>query len=363
MDKLRIGVIGCGRISERYIDNLVNRFSFCLDVRAVADLLPAAASSRAAQFGVPRACAPEELLADPEIELVVNLTIPAAHYAVSRAALEAGKHVYTEKPLGIWRHEGQELLALALAKGLRIGGAPDTVLGGGIQTCRKLLDDGWIGTPITAVAFIGMAVTSQVYHKWGVGPMLDMGPYFITALVTLLGGVRRVTGSAQTPFAYESDPDPRSPAYGAPFKVETPTTVSCVLDFAGGITGVLTATSEASRYYPSLEIIGTEGTLTCNDPNMFTGPIRVRRRGGESGDMPTTHGYTENSRGLGVADMAYAIRGNRPHRLSAELVYHTLDVMLAAHEASETGQHVTLTSGVERPAALRPGLLGNPLDH
>jgi predicted dehydrogenase len=356
MKKVNVGVIGCGRISGQYLENLVRRFSFCLDVVACADLIPEAAQSRADEFDVPRACTVDELLAAPEIEIAVNLTVPAAHYEVSLAALEAGKHVYTEKPLAVTREQGRRLVEAAKGKGLLLGGAPDTFLGAGLQTCRKLLDDGWVGVPITASALIAMGVHSERYHKRGVGPMFDMGPYYVTALVALLGSVTRVTGSTQTPFARKSNPDPRSPEYGKPFTVDTPTNVSGVLDFENGCVGVVTTTCEIFGYTPRLEIYGSEGILTANDPNMFGGPVRVRRKGGEAREMPLTHGYEDRNRGLGVADMAYAIRTGRPHRANADLMYHVHDIMHAIHDASRQGVHVDLQSRVSRPPPFPPGL-------
>jgi predicted dehydrogenase len=361
MELLRVGVIGCGAISAKYLENMTQRFRHCLDVRACADLMPERATARAEEFGVPVACPPDDVLADPAIELVVNLTVPAAHYAVSKAALEAGKHVYTEKPLAVTRAEGQDLLARAAARGLRLGGAPDTFLGAGLQTCRKLIDEGWIGQPVAATALIAMGVKSQRYHTVGIGPMFDMGPYFITALVALLGPVARVTGSAQTPFATKSVEDPASPEWGQPFAVETPTNISAVLDMASGPVATLTTTCDIFGYTPRLEFYGSEGILIANDPNMFSKPVLLRRREGDFREMPFTHGYAENSRGLGVADMAYAIRHGRPHRASAELIYHTLDVMHATHESSREGRHVAVQSRVERPVPLPAGLGGNPL--
>jgi len=356
MDKVNIGVTGCGRISGQYLENLVRRFPFCLNTAACTDLVREAAASRAEEFGVPRVCTVEEMLADSEIEIVVNLTVPAAHYEVTAAALEAGKHVYTEKPLAVTREEGQALLKLAHSKGLLLGGAPDTFLGAGLQTCRKLLDDGWIGTPLTAQASIAMGVFSPRYHTIGIGPMFDMGPYYVTALVALLGPVVRATGSARIPFPQKANPDPLSPQYGQPFAVETPTVVSGVLDFENGVIATITTTCEIFGYQPRLVIYGTEGVLTCNDPNMFGGPVTVRRRSGETHEIPLTHGYDDRNRGLGVADMAYALRNGRPMRASDQLMYHVHDIMHAIHDASREGTHVELQSRVERPAPFPPGL-------
>jgi predicted dehydrogenase len=355
MDKVSVGVIGCGRISGQYLENLVRTFSFCLDTVACADLVSAHAEQRAQEFGIPRVCSVEGLLADPGVEIVVNLTVPAAHYEVTMAALDAGKHVYTEKPLAVTRQEGQRLVARARERGLLLGGAPDTFLGAGLQTCRKLIDDGWVGRPSTAQALIAMGVHVERYHKRGVGPMFDMGPYYVTALVALLGPVRRVSGSAQIPFATKANPDPQAPDYGRTFTVDTPTAVSGVLDFENGAVGVVTTTCEVFGYNPRLEVYGTEGILTCNDPNMFGGSVFVQRRGGERREAAPTHYYSDRNRGLGVADMAYAIRNGRAPRASGDLMYHVHDVMHGIHDASREGRHVALESYVERPAPFPAG--------
>ena len=362
MEKVQVGVMGCGRISPQYLENLVRRLSFCLDTVALADIIPEAAQARAQEFGVRRACTVEELLADPEIEILVNLTVPAAHYAVSMAVLEAGKHLYSEKPLAVTREEGKTLIDTAKRKGLLIGGAPDTFLGAGLQTCRKLLDDGWIGTPVTALGLIAMGVPVERYHKLGVGPMFDMGPYYVTALVTLLGPVERVTGSAQVPFPEKTNRDPASPEFGHRFTVDTPTNVNGVLDFESGVVGVVTTTCEIFGYNPRLEILGTQGILTCSDPNMFGGPVLVRRKGGEAREIPLTHDYNDRNRGLGVADMAYALRTGRPHRANGDLMYHVHDIMHAIHDASREGKHVVVRSRVDRPAPLEAGLGINALE-
>jgi predicted dehydrogenase len=355
MDQAKVGVVGCGAISARYLENLTRRFRFCVDVVACADLIPERAQARAAEHGVPRACSVDDLLADPAIELVVNLTVPAAHFEVSMAALEGGKHVYSEKPLAVTREEGRLLLAKARSMGLRIGGAPDTFLGAGLQTCRKLVDDGWIGRPVAASGRTILGVQVERYHKAGVGPVFDIGPYYLTALVFLLGPVLRATGSAQTPFPQKAITDPLSPGYGHTFAVETPTSVCGVLDMAGGCVATLTATCDVPGYDPRLEIYGTDGILIANDPNAFGGPVCIRRAG-VTREVPLTHGYAENSRGLGVADMVCAIRAGRPHRASGELMYHVLDVAHAMHDASKEGRHQEIQSTTGRPQPFRPGL-------
>lgn len=359
VEKAKVGVIGCGRISQQYLDNLVRRFQFCLDVVACADIVREAAEGRATEYGIPRVYTVDELLTDREIEIVVNLTVPAAHYEVSMAALDAGKHVYTEKPLAVTRAEGKMLIEAAASKGLLIGGAPDTFLGAGLQACRKLIDEGWVGEPISAQAMIAMGVHIERYHKIGVGPLFDMGPYYVTALVALLGPVVRVTGSAQIPFESKFNPDISQPDFGQPFTVDTPTNVSGVLDFESGAVAVVTMTCEALHYKPRLEVYGSEGILTCNDPNMFGGPVYIERRGGERREVALTYYYDSRNRGLGVADMVHALRNHRPMRASGDLMYHVHDVMHAIQDASQEGTHVVPQSRADRPKPFPAGYKPN----
>lgn len=358
---VKVGVIGCGTISGIYLQ-MAKRLRI-LDVQACADLYLERAQARATEFEIPRACSVEALLADPEIELVLNLTIPVAHAEIALAALEAGKHMYTEKPLAISRADAHRALDKANERGLRLGCAPDTFLGGGLQTCRKLIDDGWIGEPVAAVAFMMSRGPErwhpdpEFFYQRGAGPMLDMGPYYLTALASLLGPVRRVSGSARITFPERTITS--QPRYGAAIPVTTPTHIAGVFDFASGLVGtIITSFDVWSSNLPRIEIYGTQGSLSVPDPNTFGGPVRVRRAGAEAwSELPLTHGYTENSRGIGLAEMAYALRAGRPHRANGDLAYHVLDVMQAFEESSEQGQHIEITSHCARPAPLLPGLL------
>jgi len=352
---VKVGLVGCGNISDIYFKNC--RSFPALDLVACADLIPERAQAKAATYGC-RACTPEEILADPEIEIVLNLTIPKAHASVALKALGAGKSAYNEKPLAITREDGRQMLDLAQRMQVRVGGAPDTFLGGGIQTCRKLIDDGWIGEPVAATAFMmchgheSWHPDPEFYYKVGGGPMFDMGPYYLTALVNLMGPVRRVTGSARITFAQRLITS--EPKYGTVIDVDVPTHVAGVLDFQSGAVGTIITTFDVwAAELPRIEIYGTEGSLSVPDPNTFGGPVRVRRRDQKEWmEVPLTHGYAENSRGLGVADLAYALRAGRPARASGELTYHVLDIMHAIHDASREGQHVILESTCSRPAAL-----------
>jgi len=359
-----IGVIGCGNISSAYF-RIAQKFRN-LRVKACADLDPARARAKAEEFKIPKACSVKELLADPEIEIVVNLTIPRAHAEVALATIKAGKHVYGEKPLAVTRRDGQKILAAAKARLLRVGSAPDTFLGGGIQTCRKLIDDGWIGKPVAASAFMVCAgheswhPAPEFYYDIGGGPMLDMGPYYLTALVNLLGPIARVSGSAR--ITRKERTITSQPKYGKVMHVKALTHYATTLDFAQGAiaTLIMSFDCQASQL-PRIEIYGTEGTLSVPDPNTFGGPVRLSR-GKEWVDVPLTHGYTENSRSLGVADMANAIRSGRPHRASGELALHVLDAMEAAAEAASRRKTIALTTTCARPAALPLGLLPGTLD-
>ena len=365
-DKVKVGIIGCGVISGIYLKNLP-AFEL-VDVVACADLVLERAQARAQEFGIAKACLPDELLADPEVNLVVNLTIPKAHASVALAAVDAGKSVYNEKPLAVQREEGEELLRRASSKGVLVGGAPDTFLGGGIQTCRKLIDDGAIGEPVAATAFMAghghehWHPDPAFYYQPGGGPMFDMGPYYLTALISLIGPVRRVAGSARVTFPERTITS--KPKAGETIRVETPTHVAGTLDFAIGAVGtVITSFDVWAHSLPRVEIYGSEGTLSVPDPNTFGGPVRLRQgREAEWRDIELTHGWTQNSRGLGVADMAHALRSGRPHRASGDLTFHVLDTMHAFLNSSREGKYVELQSTCDRPAPFPTGLSPTRLD-
>ncbi len=352
------GVIGCGSISAAYF-KAAGTFE-AIRMVACADLDPARARARADEFKIPRAVPVADLLKDPEIELVVNLTPPRAHAELTLAALAAGKHVYSEKPLAVTRAEGLRILGTR-ATGRRVGAAPDTFLGGGLQTCRALLDAGRIGQPVAAAAFMMSRGHEHwhprpaYYYELGGGPMLDMGPYYLTALVSLLGPVRRVSGAAGK--ARTQRLITSQPLAGTMMPVRVPTHYATVLEFVQGAIGTLVLSFDCqASTLPFLEIYGTEATLSAPDPNRFGGPVRLGRLGGKEWlDQPLSHGFTDNSRGMGAADMACAIRTGRPHRASAELAFHVLDIMQAADEAASTGRRVELASTCERPAPLPVG--------
>ncbi|BBH24726.1 oxidoreductase [Paenibacillus baekrokdamisoli] len=353
MNKVKVGIVGCGNISHIYFTNLKNYPE--IDLVAAADLDLARAQQRAEEFGLAKAYTVDQLMADPEIEIVVNLTIPKAHASVCLQALEAGKHVYVEKPIVVTREEGKKVLKLAEEKGLRVASAPETFLGGGIQTCRKLIDDGAIGTPISAAGFMicggheSWHPDPEFYYEIGGGPMFDMGPYYLTAFVTLLGPIRRVTGSAV--ISYPERTITSEKKKGKKITVETPTHLAGVLDFQNGAVGTLITSFDASAgtSLPNIEIHGSAGTLLVPDPNGFGGTVKLRPAGGEWEEIALTHGHTDNNRGIGVADMARAIRDGGQHRASGAMAYHVLEAMHGIHDASRDGKHYTMESTCERP--------------
>lgn len=357
MQKVKVGIIGCGNISDAYLTNCVHYEQ--LEVVALADLNAELAQSKAAAYGIGKVLTTEQLLADPEIEVVLNLTIPQAHASISLAALEAGKHVYSEKPLAVSVEDGQRIIAKAKERNLRVGVAPDTVLGGGIQTCRKLIDDGIIGKPIAATGFM-LSGGPESWHPnpgflyaTGAGPMFDMGPYYLSAFITLLGPIERVTGSAV--ISYPQRMITSQPRHGEMIEVETPTHINSVLDFASGATATLITSFDikGGSSLPNIELYGSEGTLIVPDPNTFAGPVKLRRAGSDQfEEIALTHSHTEQSRGIGLLDMAIAIRENRPHRASGELALQVLEVMHGVHIASAGGRHYQVQHSCTRPEAM-----------
>ena len=345
-DALRVGLVGIGNISRQYLDTLPGLPGVSLV--AAADLDPARVVP-----GV-RMLRPEELFAADDVDLVLNLTIPQAHAAVALSAIGAGKHVYGEKPLALSTVEAQEVLSAAEAAGVRVGCAPDTVLGTGTQTARRCVDDGAIGTPVAATAFM---VTPgherwhpdpEFYYRPGGGPLFDMGPYYLTALVTLLGPVRRVTGLASAPRA--SRVIGSGPRAGTEFPVEVATHVAGVLEHEGGaITTLMMSFDVWAADLPRIELYGTHGSLSVPDPNGFDGEVRLFEPGGEWREVPPNAGYRNAGRGTGVADLAAALTTGTDHRANGTLAYHVLDIMESLLRATEQAQTQTITSTCPRP--------------
>lgn len=357
---MNIGVIGCGNICDVYFKNC-KRFAD-LKVVGCSDLQADRAKAKAELHGIPRAGCTEELLGSPDVEMVINLTRPESHYEVNLDALNRGKHVYSEKPLATRTAEGKELLDAARRHNVRLGCAPDTFMGAGLQTCRKAVDSGMIGVPVGATAFM-MYPGHETWHpdpeffyRAGGGPVFDMGPYYITSLVHLFGPVRRVVSSAKATHARRVIQS--GPKTGTEFPVTVPTHVAAILDFESGATATLMVSFDGWYHHlPVMELYGTEGSISVPDPNAFGGPVRVRRARSENWvPVPISHGYEENSRGVGAADLVLALREKRPHRASAEMAYHVLEVMEACHESSLAGRHIEIQSRCERPEPMKEGL-------
>ncbi len=358
-EPLRFGIIGCGNISAAYM-RLAPLFN-SIDCVACADLDPAAAQARAEEFNL-RADTVEGLLAADDIDIIVNLTIPAAHFGVSKAAVQAGKHVYSEKPFVLSLAEGEALLQLAAQHGVRVGSAPDTFLGGAHQQARQLIDSGAIGKVTSGTAHVmGNGMESwhpnpDFFFQPGAGPILDIGPYYITNLVQLIGPVARVMAMSATPHSQRTIGN--GPREGETVPVETPTTIHALLAFENGAIITLGTSWDVQQHgHANMELYGEQGTLHVPDPNFFGGTLRL----GEDTMPPFDHpfgipnegdGTTANYRTAGLADMAAAIQTGRPHRCSHALALHVVDVMTSILKAGETGAAVALSTTCERPEAL-----------
>ncbi|MFN2189985.1 MAG: Gfo/Idh/MocA family protein [Candidatus Promineifilaceae bacterium] len=364
-DKTKVGIIGSGDISGAYIRGC--RAFDLLEVVGCADLYPDKAVEKASEFDLPRAYQIDEMLEDPSIKIVINLTVPNAHAEVSRAILNSDKHVYSEKPLATNREDGASILVSARAKGLRVGCAPDTFLGGGLQTCRKLVDEGRIGEVVGATAFMvshgpeSWHPNPSFFYKKGAGPLFDMGPYYLTALINLIGPIRRICSATRASFPERIATSQER--YGERISVEVPTLVAGLLDFeSGAIASLIMSFDIWYANLPRLEIYGSEGTLSVPDPNNFGGSVRLRSAAEEEWhDVEHTHS-DDVSRGIGVADMAQAIRSGRPHRANGETAFHVLDIMRSLEESSEFGRHIEIQSSCVRSAPLPVGLAAGQMD-
>jgi predicted dehydrogenase len=349
-----VGVIGAGNISKQYLDNLTVFPD--LKVHVIADLYEDAAEARAKEYGIPEWGGVDAALNHPDVEIIVNLTIPAAHVEVATAAVNAGKHVWTEKPFSLDRESGLGLLKTADAAGIRLGCAPDTFLGAGLQTARRLIERGDIGTPLTAMTAF-QTPGPESWHpnpaflfQYGAGPLFDMGPYYLTALVQTFGPVRRVAavGSASKTTRVIGS----GPKAGEEFLVEVPTHVSAMAQFDGGASSHSVFSFESPRDRAGVvEITGTEATISLPDPNNFDGDIRLWRAGDEDWTVIPATGPA-NGRGMGVLDMARSIRAAVPHRATGNLAYHVLDTMVSISESVESGTFVDVDSTAPVSAAL-----------
>jgi predicted dehydrogenase len=363
--RVGVGIVGAGNISSQYLKAMAG-FDV-LEIVGIADMKPEVAQKRAAEFGVPAASV-EALLADPRAEIILNLTIPRAHVEVGLKAIAAGKHVYGEKPLGINFAEGKKLADAAKARGLRLGSAPDTFLGGSHQEARALVDAGAVGRIVGGTAFFACPGHERwhpdpaFYYDIGGGPVLDMGPYYITDLVNLLGPVARVQAMSAAPqqerLIYSE------PRKGQTMPVHVATHVAGLLQFvSGAIIQVTLSFDVPGHAHLPFELYGTEASLIVPDPNMFGGEVKTRRpTEKEWQPVEVTLPYADaNYRSLGLADMAHAIRSNRPHRCSGDLALHVLEVMEAFDTASKEARIVEISTPVGRPAPLSESLVDGKL--
>ena len=355
MEKSKIGFVGCGAISGIYLKNITELFKE-LEIAGVCDLIPERAKKAAEEYNIPKVYGDmHELFADADVDIVLNITRPYEHFDVTMEAIKAGKNVYAEKPLGASLDEGILLVQAAKEKGVFIGGAPDTFLGAGIQTCRKLIDDGYIGDIVGASAFmVGRGHESwhpdpEFYYKYGGGPMFDMGPYYLTTLVNLIGRVTSVSGMAKASFKERTITS--EPKNGTIIKVEVPTYITGQMQFESGAIGTIFTTFDAyAAQVPRIEIYGSEGTLSVPDPNTFGGPVRLYRpEKREFLEIPLTFDYPENSRGLGLADMAKALKTGREFRADSHLTFHVLEIMSGIIESAAAKKYIKINSGPERP--------------
>ncbi|MFE9613761.1 Gfo/Idh/MocA family protein [Streptomyces sp. NPDC006012] len=351
---LNIGIVGAGKISGAYLSTMERLTSVRLT--AVTDLDPSRAQAVAAQAGDGVTVAPTvaDLVSRDDVDVVLNLTIPAAHAEVARTALAAGKHVYGEKPLAANRKEADGVLTAAREAGLRVGCAPDTVLGTGTQTARKAVDDGLIGTPVAATAFMttkgheAWHPDPEFYYQPGGGPLLDMGPYYLSALVHLLGPVVKVTGASSRPRKQRTIGS--GPRAGHTIPVEVDTHITGVLEHANGALSTLVMSFDVrAARLPRIEVHGTGASLSVPDPNGFDGAVEINHGDGWE-TLPVSAGYRDAGRGAGLADLAEALSAGRAHRASAELAAHVLDIMLTLMDAADQGRALKVTSTCERPA-------------
>jgi len=366
-EQVRVGVVGCGAISGQYLKNAA--LSPILEIAALSDLYPERSEGRAKEFNLAcaRLCTTEQMMEDESIELILNITWPKAHVPVALQAIRAGKHTISEKPLGISMAEAKKLMSAAKRKGVRIGCAPDTFLGSGIQTARKAVEDGLIGRPVAFTAFMlsrGVETwhpNPPFYYEPGGGPMLDMGPYYLTALMNILGPIKRIAGAASIAIperliTHKNKDGTPGPLFGRKITVTTPDHVCGVVEFENGAVGTI-ITSFATRFplhdgKQPITIFGTDGTLKVPDPNGFDGPVHIRREGdADWHEVPNAFvaGY---GRAVGLADMAHAIRSGRTHRATAEQAFAALEAMQGFLDSSAGGKFVSIKTPYNRPAPM-----------
>lgn len=363
LEKVKTAVIGCGAISRIYIENMATSFEI-LELVGCCDRNTQLAKETADAYGI-RAMSMEEILDSPEIEIVVNLTNPAAHYEVIKTLLEHGKHVYTEKVLAADIAEARELLELAGEKKRLLCSAPDTCLGAAVQTARYLVDTGLIGSVTSAVAVLqrdaGLLAEKYPYtSKRGGGIGIDVGIYYTTAMINILGEVEQVCGMSGVFEPEKRHYFTKNDNFGEKYIQEAETYLSGTLQFKNGCIGTLHFNSRSIRTEkPYVAFYGTQGILFLEDPNCFGGDVKVVMKGQtEPLAFPSTHGYSGNCRGLGVAEMAWALRMGRTPRTNSDMALHALEILTGIAESGESRTFYKLCSGFKRQPGLPRGYLG-----
>ena len=364
MEKIKVAIIGCGSISDIYMSNITSGKFQILELVACSDLAVDRMQASAEKFGI-KAMTLDEICADPEIQMVINLTTPAAHYPINKQALLAGKHVFSEKMIAVELWQGKELVEIANEKGLHLGVAPDTFLGASVQTAKYVVENGIIGKPLSCRASISRdyAVYGEFLthlYKKGAGIGFDMGGYYLTALAAILGPCKAVSAFTNINEPVRTNTRIGTPWYGQEYEIEVPNVLTATMQYASGVLGTLHMNSDCilDETY-GLEIYGTDGILYMGNPNEFGDRVYIRKVNGEKVEFPLTHGFAENSRGLGAAEMAWSIVAGRNHRASKEMAYHVFELMHGIMTSSENGAVYKMESSFETPKALPEGYIGD----
>lgn len=356
MKKVNLAIVGCGNISGIYFQNLTTVFRDAINIYAIADLIDWKVKAKSEEYGIERIMTFEEMIADENVDLILNITTPPDHYHLCKAALEAGKNVYVEKPLSLKYEQGKELVELAEKKGLLLGCAPDTFLGAGIQTACKLISDGLIGDVIGATAFMvchgheSWHPDPEFYYQVGGGPMFDMGPYYLTSLINMIGSVDSVSG--MTAISQPTRTITSEPKYGKIIDVEVPTHVNGLLRFSNGAIGnIITSFDVWGSQLPRIEVYGTKGAMVVPDPNTFGGEVLLKQSfSSEFRSFPLLTRFSENSRGLGLHDLAQCLlTGRKDNRASGRQALHVLEIMESIHTSSDEHREVKLESTYQLP--------------
>lgn len=355
---MNVGVIGCGNISGIYLENSKRFTEF--NIVAVADIDMSKAQAAADSYNIEKVMTVDEILTSGEIDIILNLTIPKAHTEICLRAIENKKHVYTEKPLSIAFEDGKKIIEAAKDNGVRVGGAPDTFLGWSIQKAAQLIEDGAIGRVVSGSATmltLGPAKwhsNPDFWYQVGGGPMYDMGPYYLTALVSMLGPVKKIAGMAK--LSYSEIEIANGERSGEKIPVEVPTHVDGMLEFeCGVVVNITTGFDTPSTKVPNIELRGTEGTLAMPDPNYFNRPLEIQKSSHEWDEILPERDEKDNLRGIGLADMAKSIEGHLLHKASGDLTLHVLEIMYGVHKSSEEGMHYVMETTCEKPSLLDKG--------